>query len=161
MSVSEVIKAFFKMILNALLSVESFFFQLWLKRFSQGERANILYHKSELGNFFFFKKNGWPGKISPGGFNPTSAGDTFLTIIIEGDPTMGGGDPLARKFDEQINALSGAAARNKLSIPRPPRRTPADHPLKAIETNRVSVSEDDVVVFEIRPLFPREHDPRD
>jgi hypothetical protein len=98
-NIVEAIKAFFAKLLSR---VDVWLFKSFLKRFSEGDQANFLYHKTELGEFFFFREDGWPGEIEWRGFNPTPVGNTFLTLVIRGQPPQKRDDPLVRAIDAQV-----------------------------------------------------------
>jgi hypothetical protein len=94
-TISEKILAFF-------LSIEASLFQLWLKRFSIGVKADFVHYHSSCGQFFFFKKGSWPGEVSNGGLKYTSSGSTILTVVIE-KQVVTEEDELAQKIDAQLS----------------------------------------------------------
>jgi hypothetical protein len=94
-------KGVFKIILGPIFFVEKFLFRLWLKRFSQGSMADFFHYESPVGDFYFVRKDDWPGEVGGACFNQTEAGNTILTLIIEGQPAEVD-NGLTREFDHQL-----------------------------------------------------------
>ena len=130
--------------MGVVARIEMFFFRLLLARLSKGEQPRFFHYRSSLGELYFFRKNGWPGKTGGTGFSRTAAGNTIFNLIIEGQPDADN-DWLASKLDREFPNDTLPPEEADVVIKLPPKR---DAIKTAFPLPICTSKDDDEVVFE-------------